>query len=292
MLLIGSHTHYTNDRQLLGVVEEAVRYGANSLMFYTGSPTNTLRVKINDDLTKKGLELMKKSNIDISNIFIHAPYIINFANNSDERKYNFYIAFLRQEITRCKEFGIKNLIIHPGSTVLLEKSVALDNVINSINYVLRDNKDINLIIEFMSGKGSEVCSNIDELSFVISSVEKKDQVFVCLDTCHMNDSGIDLNKFDEFLNDFDLKIGIDKIKCVHINDSHNFVGVKKDRHTNIGYGTIGFNTLNNIVHNKRLENVPKILETPTIKSGQYEGQSPYKYEIENFRNNKFNDFIL
>ncbi len=291
MLLIGSHTHYNSDTQLCGVVEEALSYTANSFMFYTGSPTSTNRVTINKNLTLKAHKLMDENNISINNVFVHAPYIINFANNSDARKYNFYISFLKSEIDRCKEYGVNNLIFHPGSYVDLDKKEAMENIINSIDLALNDKTDINLLKEFMSGKGSEMCSSIDEISYVFSKIENKDKVFVCLDTCHMNDSGVDLKKFDEFLDEFDKKIGIEKIKCVHVNDSHNFVGVKKDRHTNIGYGTIGFSVLNDIVHNKRLENIPKILETPTIKIGQLEGVSPYKYEIENFRNNKFKDFI-
>lgn len=291
MLLIGSHTHYNVENGLYGVVLEAISYGANTFMFYTGPATSTLRSKIDKDLTLKAYNLMKENNIDINNCFIHAPYIINFANNIDERKYNFYISFLKSEMTRCEEFGINNLIFHPGSFVSLKKEDALNNIVNSIDLALKDHPKINLLIEYMSGKGSELCSNIDEIKYVLDLINHKNQVYVCLDTCHMNDSGVDLNKFDEFLDEFDKKIGIEKIKCIHINDSHNQIGVKKDRHTNIGYGTIGFDVLNNIVHNKRVINVPKILETPIIKTGLLINKPPYKYEIDNFRSSKYKDFI-
>lgn len=290
-MIIGSHTHYNSKDGLVGVVKESLEYNANTFMFYTGSPTNTNRSVIDIDTVNKAKKLMEENNMDINNVIVHAPYIINFGNDSDSRKYNFYISFLKSEIDRCIAFGIKNLVIHPGSYGELTKEEGLDNVIKSIDLVLKDDKDINILVEFMSGKGKELCTNLDDIAYVVNNVEKKDKVFVCLDTCHMNDSGIDINKFDEFLDIFDKKIGINRIGCVHINDSKNFVGAHKDRHANIGYGTIGFTALNKVVHNKRLDSVPKILETPFVKKGNSE-YPPYKYEIENFKNNKFKDFIL
>lgn len=290
-LIIGCHVSFTSETGLLGSVKEALSYGANTFMIYTGNQSNTIRFPIKEDLTKAGIELMNKNNIDKKNIVIHAPFILNLSNNLDARKYNFYIYFLKQEIKRCKELGIENLIIHPGSKVTLSIADAIKNLATGINLILQDSDNINLLIEFMSGKGSEACSNIDEIKQVFDLIEKKDQVFVCLDTCHMNDSGIDLTKFDNFLDEFDEKIGIGKIKCIHINDSYNERGSKKDRHANFGYGTIGFKTLINIIYNERLESIPKILETPLINKELENSYPPYKYEIESIKNKKFIDFI-
>lgn len=285
MLYIGSHISFNKDTQLIGVVQTAIENDANVFMFYTGSNQSTLRFPIDKSLTDKAHQIMLEHNIDREKCIIHAPFIINLANNSDERKYQFYIDFLKQEIDRCIALGINNLVLHPGSHVKVAKEEALLSVSNGLNEALKENQNIKILIEFMSGKGTEVGSTIDELKTILENVIYKDKVYICLDTCHINDAGYDLNNFDEFLNEFDQKIGIDKIKCIHINDSKNNLGAHKDRHENIGYGTIGFQTLINIIYNKRLEDVPKILETPFIND-----QSPYKTEIKIIREKKFIEF--
>ncbi len=285
MLYIGSHVSFNKDTQLIGVVQTAIENDANVFMFYTGSNQSTLRFPIDKNLTDKAHQIMLEHNIDREKCIIHAPFIINLANNSDERKYQFYIDFLKQEIDRCIALGINNLVLHPGSHVKVAKEEALLSVSDGLNEALKENQNIKILIEFMSGKGTEVGSTIDELKTILENVIYKDKVYICLDTCHINDAGYDLNNFDEFLNEFDQKIGIDKIKCIHINDSKNNLGTHKDRHENIGYGTIGFQTLINIIYNKRLEDVPKILETPFIND-----QSPYKTEIKIIREKKFIEF--
>ena len=135
----------------------------------------------------------------------------------------------------------------------------------------------------------------EELKQIIDGVTYKEKVMVCLDTCHLNDAGYDLTKFDEILEEFDKVIGIEKIGCVHINDSKNDKGAHKDRHENFGLGTIGFDTLINIIYNDKLKDVPKILETPYI--GETDDSKnrlfpPYKFEIEMIRNKKFNPNLL
>ncbi len=293
MLYIGSHTSYLKDKQLLGVVEESLSYKSNTFMFYTGSNQSTQRFPINEELKNKAHELMKENNIDKDKCIVHAPFIINLANNSDINKYNFYINFLKQEIDRCIELDIKNLVLHPGSFTNLTKEEGIKNIANGLNIALKDKFNINLLLEYMSGKGTEVGSSIDDLKGIIDLLNEdvKNKVFVCLDTCHINDSGIDIKDFDEFLDEFDEKIGIDKIKCVHINDSYNVVGSHKDRHANIGYGTIGFQKLIDVIYNKRLDNIPKILETPWINRNQKDSWAPYKYEIEMIRKKEFTDYI-
>ena len=149
-------------------------------------------------------------------------------------------------------------------------------------------KDITVLLETMAGKGTEVGSKLEELKKIIDLVEDKKHIGVCLDTCHLSDAGYDIVNFDKFLDLFDELIGIDKIKCVHINDSKNEVGRHKDRHENIGYGKIGFDTLINIIYNNRLKNIPKILETPYVDK-KY---PPYKYEIEMIKNKKFDEKLL
>ncbi len=287
MLLIGSHVGFKKDSQLLGSLEEALSYGSNTFMFYTGAPQNTSRYPIMDGFTIKALEIMKNKNIDYSKVIVHAPYIINLANDKDPDKFMFAVNFLQEELERCSLLGIKNVVLHPGSHVGLGVENGINNIAKGLNMIL-DNTDVTVLLETMAGKGTEVGSKLEELKKIIDLVEDKKHIGVCLDTCHLSDAGYDIVNFDKFLDLFDELIGIDKIKCVHINDSKNEVGSHKDRHENIGYGKIGFDTLINIIYNNRLKNIPKILETPYVDK-KY---PPYKYEIEMIKNKKFDEKLL
>lgn len=284
MLIIGSHVSYKNSTQLLGSVEEAITYGANAFMFYTGAPQNTQRGEINDLVTYEALQKMKENNIMLENIVCHAPYIVNLANNIDPEKYEFAKKFLRQEIERCMQLGVRKIVLHPGSATKLDRTDALNNIIKGLNSILYPDDNIMILLETMAGKGTELGINLEELKYIIENIKLKEKIGVCLDTCHLSDSGININEFDKYLDEFDKQIGIDKIGCVHLNDSKNPIGARKDRHENLGYGTIGFDTLINVAYNARLESVPKLLETPFVDR-EY---APYKFEIEEIRNKKFN----
>ena len=274
MLIIGSHVGYKKDSGLVGSVEEALSYGANTFMFYTGAPQNTIRSSINLDNVKKAYSLMKDNGIDKDNVIVHAPYIINLANG-DPNKFNFSCNFLSEELKRVDTFGFKYLVLHPGSHVGLGVDVGISNIVKALNLVLdKDNSDVMILLETMAGKGSEVGRCFEEIKTIIDGVSKKGRIGVCLDTCHLNDAGYDLNNFNDILDLFDKIIGIDKIKCIHINDSKNILGSHKDRHENIGKGTIGLDTLIKIIDCDKLKDVPKILETPYI-----DGHAPYKEEI-------------
>ncbi len=290
-LIIGSHVSFNNKKQLLGSVEEAISYNANTFMIYTGGAQSTIRSAINDELTYEGYKLMLENNINAKNVIVHAPYIVNLANRSDKNKYDFYIDFFIKELDRCKTLGLDKIVLHPGSATTCTKEEAIENIVHGINLVYKSTTNTMILLEFMSGKGTEVGTSIDELKAIIDKIEDKNRIGVCLDSCHMNDAGIDISKIDEFLDEFDSKIGIDKIKCFHINDSMNPIGSHKDRHANIGYGTIGFNNLLNVVYNKRLEGIPFILETPYINRNQSDAYAPYKMEIESIRKKEFIDFI-
>ncbi len=290
-LIIGSHVSFNNKKQLLGSVEEAISYNANTFMIYTGGAQSTMRSAINDELTYEGYKLMLENNINAKNVIVHAPYIVNLANRSDKNKYDFYIDFFIKELDRCKTLGLDKIVLHPGSATTCTKEEAIENIVHGINLVYKSTTNTMILLEFMSGKGTEVGTSIDELKAIIDKIEDKNRIGVCLDSCHMNDAGIDISKIDEFLDEFDSKIGIDKIKCFHINDSMNPIGSHKDRHANIGYGTIGFNNLLNVVYNKRLEGIPFILETPYINRNQSDAYAPYKMEIESIRKKEFIDFI-
>ncbi len=283
-MLIGSHVKFNSKGQLLESLNEALSYGSTTFMFYTGAPQNTIRSKISREITEKAKEVMKEHNIKIEDIIVHAPYIINLANDNDDAKYNFSINFLIQEVKRCEEIGIKYLVLHPGSHVGLGIEKGIQNIIFALNKVNESNDSVIILLETMAGKGSEVGSNLDEIKEIIDGVTDKSKIGVCLDTCHLSDSGYDITDFDKILDELDKKIGLSYLHCVHVNDSKNVRGARKDRHENIGYGMLGFDNLIKIIYNKRLDNIPKILETPW-----YEDRPLYKEEIEMIKNKKFND---
>ena len=288
MLYVGSHVGFKKDTQLLGSLKEALSYGANTFMFYTGAPQNTSRSNIEDGLTLQAFSIMKDNNIDLSKIIVHAPYIINLCN---ENNFEFSVNFLTEEVLRVQQLGIKYLVLHPGSHVGLGVEQGINNIIKGLNIVfdnVKDSSDVIILLETMAGKGSEIGRSIDEIKSIIDGLNDSSHIGVCLDTCHLNDSGYDMSKFDDYLDLFDKEIGIERIGCIHINDSKNEINSHKDRHENIGFGTIGFDNLINIIYDKRIEGVPKILETPYVDK-KY---APYKYEIEMIKNKKFDNDLI
>ena len=292
-LIIGSHVSFTKEEGMLGSVKEALSYGENTFMFYTGAPQNTFRAPINKEKTNEAKELMKENNINIKDVIIHAPYIINLANDKDLDKFNFTVNFLKQEINRAKELGIEKIVLHPGSHVGLGEEKGLDNIAKGLNLVLTEEEGPIICLETMAGKGTELGKSFQEIKTIMDKTNSN-RLMVCLDTCHLNDAGYDVNDFDKVLDEFDKIIGINKIGCIHINDSKNEKGAHKDRHENIGIGTIGFNTIEKIIYNQRLENIPKILETPyvSIDGGKDRTYPPYKFEIEMIRNQKYNENFI
>ena len=291
-LIIGSHVSYKNDTQLLGSVKEALSYNANTFMFYTGAPQNTNRGQIEDALTMEAYKLMKENNIDLEKVIVHAPYIVNLANFNN---FDFSVSFLINEVERCHTLGVKYLVLHPGSAVNTTREDAIDNISKGLNLILDNDYDVTILLETMAGKGNEVGKIFEELKQIIDKVKYQDKIGVCLDTCHLNDAGYNLVDFDKLLDTFDNLVGVNKIKCIHINDSKNDINSHKDRHENIGLGTIGFDNLINIIYNKRLEEVPKILETPYVTKEDNSKEKiypPYKYEIEMIRNKEFDKELI
>lgn len=287
MLIIGSHVGYKKDSGLVGSVKEALSYNANTFMFYTGAPQNTKRLPIDLEKVKEAEQLMKDNKIAKENVIVHAPYIINLATDDLEKR-EFSCNFLKEEIKRVETLGFSYLVLHPGSHVGAGTDKGIQNITDSLNKIIDKDTKVVILLETMAGKGTEVGKNFEELESIISRIKQKENIGVCLDTCHINDAGYDLNYFDKVLDSFDKIIGLDKLKCIHVNDSKNIMGSHKDRHENIGYGHIGFDNLINIIYNKRLDNIPKILETPYIDKTY----PPYKYEIEMIRTKKFNKNLI
>ncbi len=284
-ILIGSHVSMSGPHYFLGSVREALSYKANVFMFYTGAPQNNVRTPIEKCKIPEAIKLANENGIVIDKIVCHAPYIINLGN-IDPDKFKFSQDVLKNEILRCEQFFCKYLVLHPGLHMHNGVEIGIKNIILGLNNVL-NSIDTNVVvcIETMAGKGTEVGTTFEQIKEIIDGVDKKDNIAVCLDTCHINDAGYDVAKVDEVINDFDSIIGLDKLKVIHLNDSKNFKGAHKDRHENIGYGTIGFDTLLKYVYHPKLKDIPKILETPYI-----DGNPPYKNEIAMIKTKIFNEF--
>ena len=281
-LLIGSHVSMSAPDYLVGSLNEALSYKANAFMIYTGAPQNSKRVELSKLKIDEFKVKLKENNIAIENVIVHAPYIINLASvNPYKRK--IAIDVLKNEIIRTNAIGCKYLVLHPGNAVDCDIDTGINNIANSINEILDSLSDNSVVIclETMSGKGTEVGRNFDQLAKIISLINKKENIGVCLDTCHINDAGYDLTHFDSILDEFDKKIGLDYLHVIHLNDSNNQMNSHKDRHANIGNGTIGFDLLCAIAHNKRIESIPKILETPW-----YDNHALYAMEIQALRTKK------
>lgn len=289
-LIIGSHVSFKKEDGLLGSVKEALSYKANTFMFYTGAPQNAKRLPINMELVDEAKKMMIDNGIDINNVIVHAPYIINLANGDD-----FAVSFLRQEVERCIKIGINKLVLHPGSYVSLSKEEGINNIVLGLNKILNKDMNIKILLETMAGKGTEIGCSFEDLKYIIDNVKYNEKLGVCLDTCHINDAGYDISSFDNVMMEFDNIIGIERLLCLHINDSKNIRGSKKDRHENFGFGTLGFDNLLKIVYYPNLESVPKILETPYVSKDDDSKERlypPYKEEIEMIRNKEFDADLI
>ncbi|HJB95634.1 MAG TPA: deoxyribonuclease IV [Candidatus Mediterraneibacter intestinigallinarum] len=285
---IGSHVGMSGKEMLLGSAKEAVSYGADTFMFYTGAPQNTRRKEISELNIDPAWEYMKNHGID--EIIVHAPYIINLGNSVKPETFSLAVEFLAKEIDRTINCRSHVLILHPGSHVGAGTEIGTEQIIKGLNEVLTADTDCVIALETMAGKGSEIGRSFEELARIYDGVKYNSRLRVCFDTCHTSDSGYDIiRNFDHVIEDFDHIIGKDQIAVFHINDSKNVPGAAKDRHENIGFGKIGFDALNYIVHHPDFEDVPKILETPYIPStvNPKRSYAPYKYEIEMLRKGKF-----
>lgn len=266
---------------LLGSVNDALSFGANALMVYTGAPQNSRRTALDKLNIEAAHLLMEENAIDKKDLVIHAPYLINLANTKKESTFQAGIELLKIEIERSIGFGAKYIVLHPGAHVGAGVEAGIESIVKGLDIVNKDNDDLIITLETMSGKGTEIGRTFEEIAQIISKVEKPEMLGVCLDTCHIHDAGYDVSNFDQILKEFDEIIGLDKLNVIHLNDSKNIRGASKDRHANIGEGEIGFDNLQKVVYHPLLKDVVKILETPFI-----DGQPPYKEEIKQLRTTK------
>lgn len=287
-MLLGSHVSMNGKKMLEGSAEEAHKFGESTFMIYTGAPQNTRRKPIEELNIEKGHEIMKAHGL--SNIVVHAPYIINIANTVKPHVFELGVEFLQSEIERTQALGAQDIVLHPGSHVGEGTDAGIKKIIEGLNEVLTNDNNVRIALETMAGKGSEVGRNFEELARIIDGVNHNDRLSVCFDTCHTHDAGYNVKEdFDGVLNEFDKIIGVNRIKVVHVNDSKNDIGAHKDRHENIGFGYIGFDALNYVVHHDTFKDIPKILETPYVGEDKKNKKPPYKLEIEMLKQQKFDE---
>lgn len=287
-MLLGSHVSMNGKKMLEGSAEEAHKFGESTFMIYTGAPQNTRRKPIEELNIEKGHEIMKAHGL--SNIVVHSPYIINIANTVKPHVFELGVEFLQSEIERTQALGAQDIVLHPGSHVGEGTDAGIKKIIEGLNEVLTNDNNVRIALETMAGKGSEVGRNFEELARIIDGVNHNDRLSVCFDTCHTHDAGYNVKEdFDGVLNEFDKIIGVDRIKVVHVNDSKNDIGAHKDRHENIGFGYIGFDALNYVVHHDTFKDIPKILETPYVGEDKKNKKPPYKLEIEMLKQQKFDE---
>ena len=291
-MILGSHVGMSGKDMLLGSAKEAVSYGADTFMFYTGAPQNTRRKDISELNIDAAWEYMAEHGIH--DIIVHAPYIINLGNSVKPETYELAVEFLAKEIERTEACKSHTLILHPGAHVGAGTDAGIRQIIQGLNEVLTRDTNLCIALETMAGKGSEIGRSFEELARIYDGVTYNDKLRVCFDTCHTHDSGYDIiHDFDGVIGEFDRLLGKDQIAVFHINDSKNVRGASKDRHANLGFGEIGFDAISNIVCHPDFAEVPKILETPYIPSPTKEKKSyaPYKHEIQMLRLGTFQQNI-
>ncbi|KRL85874.1 endonuclease IV [Lacticaseibacillus pantheris DSM 15945 = JCM 12539 = NBRC 106106] len=277
-MLIGANVSMSGKAMFPGAVAEAVSYGATTLQFYTGAPQNTRRKDVSEMRIPEGLEAMDAAGL--SHLVIHAPYIVNLGNTKKPENYTFAVEFMRGEVARADALHAYSMPFHPGAHVGAGADAAIAQIAQGLNEIITPEQHVTIALETMAGKGTEVGRTFEEIAAILDRVTYNEKVMVTMDTCHMSDAGYNVrDDFDGVLNEFDHVIGLDKLSIVHVNDSKNPQGSNKDRHANIGAGTIGFDALYAIAHHPQLTGLPKILETPYVGTDKKHMHAPYGVEL-------------
>ncbi|WP_143463481.1 deoxyribonuclease IV [Levilactobacillus enshiensis] len=286
--LIGSHVSMKGKDMLLGSAREAASFGENVFMVYTGAPQNTRRKPIDELNIAAGKAFMTVH--DQRAVVVHAPYVVNLGNTVKPQNYGFAVEFLTAEVQRAAAIGATQIVLHPGAHVGAGAPAAIAQIAKGLDEILgAAQAPVQIALETMAGKGTEVGRTFEELAAIMAATAANDRLSVCFDTCHTSDAGYAIaDDFDGVLNEFDHVLGIDKLKVIHLNDSKNPQGSHKDRHTNIGLGTLGFDVLNAVAHHPQLTQVPKIMETPVMGPDRKHGVNPHGYEVAMLKAQKFN----
>lgn len=263
MLKIGCHL--SSSKGYLAMGKQAVEIGANVFQFFTRNPRGGKAKEINEEDVKKFLEFAKENGI--TNFLAHAPYTLN-ACAADERIRKFARETFADDLKRLEYTPGSMYNFHPGSHVGQGAEKGIVYIADTLNYVMEPQQSTTILLETMSGKGSEIGRNFEEIQSIIEKVEIKDKIGVCLDTCHIFDGGYDIvEHLDDVISEFDKVIGLNRLKAIHLNDSMNTLGSHKDRHARIGEGNIGKEALFGVINHPSLKNLPFYLETPNELPG-------------------------
>ena len=273
MIIIGPHISIAKGLAKAG--EVAVEIGANTFQFFSRNPRGGKAKEFDDkDITK--FQKIRLEN-DFGPILAHAPYTMNLGGTKDE-VYEFARMVIKEDIRRMDSIGIDYLCFHPGSHVGGGIEFGIKRIIDGLNEAITGQENIMILLETMSGKGTEIGFTFEQLKQIIDGVEHKERIGVCLDTCHIFSAGYDIvNNLDKVIEEFDEVIGIDKLKAIHLNDSMMDYSSNKDRHAEIGHGKIGLDAIVNFMNHPKIKGIPFFLETPLDDEG-------HKNEIQMIRN--------
>ena len=263
MLNIGCHLSTSKGFKSMG--DTALSIGANTFQFFTRNPRGGKAKDIDKKDIEELLKLMKEYNF--GKILAHAPYTLNPCSK-DESIREFAYKIMEDDLKRMEYLPNNLYNFHPGSHVKQGVDIGINYIIELLNKVIKKDQTTKILLETMSGKGTEIGRNFNEIKAIIDGVNLNEHIGVCLDTCHIFDGGYDIvNNLDNVLDEFDDVIGLDKLCAIHLNDSKNILGSHKDRHENIGLGNIGLDAIGNIINHEKLKNLPFFLETPNELDG-------------------------
>ena len=258
--------HLSSSKGFLHMGKEAVKIGANTFQFFPRNPRGSKAKPLDLDDMKSFIEFSEENGI--TDILAHAPYTLN-ASSVTERVREFAVEIMNDDLDRLENIPGSLYNFHPGSHGAQDIKTGIHHVVNLLNDVITpQHSSTTILLETMSGKGSEIGGRFEELKSVIQGVNNNDNLGVCLDTCHVFDGGYDIvNDLEDVLSEFDKTIGLKRLKAIHLNDSMNEVGSHKDRHAKIGEGHIGLEAFDRIINHPTLRSLPFYLETPNDVSG-------------------------
>lgn len=263
MLYIGNHTSSSKGYEAMG--KQMLKNGGNTFAFFTRNPRGGKAKEILPEDVARFLEIAGDNNF--GKIVAHAPYTLN-ACAAKENLRVFAKETMADDLKRMEATPGNYYNFHPGSHVGQGTETGIDKIAEILNEVLTEEQTTTVLLETMSGKGSEVGATFEELRAIMDKTEKKEKLGVCLDTCHIWDGGYDIvNNLDKVLEEFDNVIGLSNLKAIHLNDSMNGLGSHKDRHAKIGEGQIGLEALVRVICHPALQGLPFILETPNDDAG-------------------------
>lgn len=263
MLTIGCHL--SSSKGYLAMGKEAVKIDANTFQFFTRNPRGTKAKAIDENDVERFLAFAKENGIE--QILTHAPYTLN-ACSADEHLRELARDTMADDLRRMEYTPGNCYNFHPGSHVGQGAEAGIAFIADMLNQILKPEQRTTVLLETMSGKGSEVGREFEELREILDRVECKERMGVCLDTCHVWDGGYDIvNDLEGVIGKFDRIIGLEKLKAIHLNDSLNPLGAHKDRHAKIGEGCIGEEALKRVVTHPALKDLPFYLETPNELPG-------------------------